>query len=282
MNFVPIGMPKQQIHSQFTYQAAETGAPWLALWEVQQAPDNVAVIRFVPDLSVHLVFDLTGQVDLEPFLLVPGMGYVDLPLPPGTQLIGLHFGIWDAFQLRETLDDATMIYTVKLDADWVFYLYFNLLDVRNQTAPNKPLLAVLQPFQAWIDAPLHNDFRRHFFAIATGAAEDADLAYSTRHRRRLYQEQYINQLPFGATRTVTQLRADLAQQHAADGTCPVSTAIFLRVVAEAALEELAKGSTVERITPFWRVVDPTDKVAKKLTCGPEFVQAQREREGIQH
>lgn len=94
-------------------------------------------------------------------------------------------------------------------------------------------------------------------------------------------EAYINQLPFGATRTVTQMRADLAQQHAADGTCPVSTAIFLRVVAEAALEELAKGSTVERITPFWRVVDPADKVAKKLTCGPEFVRAQRECEGIQ-
>lgn len=95
-------------------------------------------------------------------------------------------------------------------------------------------------------------------------------------------EAYINQLPFGTTRTVTQMRADLAQQHAADGTCPVSTAIFLRVVAEAALEQLEKGSTVERITPFWRVVDPSDKVAKKLTCGPEFVRAQRVREGIQH
>lgn len=94
-------------------------------------------------------------------------------------------------------------------------------------------------------------------------------------------EAYINQLPFGTTRTVTQMRADLAQQHAADGTCPVSTAIFLRVVAEAALEQLEKGSTMERITPFWRVVAPTDNVAKKLTCGPEFVRAQREREGIQ-
>ena len=49
---------------------------------------------------------------------------------------------------------------------------------------------------------------------------------------------YINQLPLGTTRTITQMRADLAQQHAADGTCPVSTAIFLRVVAEAALEQL--------------------------------------------
>lgn len=92
---------------------------------------------------------------------------------------------------------------------------------------------------------------------------------------------YINQLPFGTTRTITQMRADLAQQHAADGTCPVSTAIFLRVVAEAALEQLEKGASVESITPFWRVVDPADRVAKKLTCGPDFIKAQRAREGIQ-
>jgi hypothetical protein len=94
-------------------------------------------------------------------------------------------------------------------------------------------------------------------------------------------EAYINQLPFGTARTITQMRADLAQQHAANGTCPVSTAIFLRVVAEAALEQLDKGTSVESITPFWRVVDPADKVAKKLTCGPDFVKAQRAREGIQ-
>jgi hypothetical protein len=92
---------------------------------------------------------------------------------------------------------------------------------------------------------------------------------------------YINQLPLGTTRTITQMRADLAQQHAADGTCPVSTAIFLRVVAEAALEQLEKGASVESITPFWRVVDPADRVAKKLTCGPDFIKAQRAREGIQ-
>lgn len=189
MNFIPIGVPTQQNATQFTYQSTAAGLPWHGLWEILQSPDQPGAVRFVPDLSVHLVFDLTGQVDLEPFLLTMGMTYVDLPLPPGTQLIGLHFGVWDAFQLRETIDDDAMTYTVKLDADWVFYLYFNLLDVRNQTTPHKPLLAVLQPFQAWIDASLQNDFRRHFFAIATGAADDADLAYSARHRRRLYQEQ---------------------------------------------------------------------------------------------
>ncbi len=90
---------------------------------------------------------------------------------------------------------------------------------------------------------------------------------------------YINQLPYGITRTMVQMRADLAQQHAADSTCPVSTAIFLRVVAEAALDQLKEEGDVEQITPFWRVVDPADKLAQKLTCGPDFVRAQRAREG---
>ena len=91
---------------------------------------------------------------------------------------------------------------------------------------------------------------------------------------------YIQQIPRGTVRTITELRADLAQQHAADGTCPVSTAIFLRVVAEAAWEQLQKGAPIEQLTPFWRVIEPADKVAQKLTCGPDFIRAQRTREGV--
>ncbi len=188
MNFVPIGVPKQT-HTLFTYQAGDAGLPWRGHWSITQSADRPGTIRFVPDLSVHLLFDLTGQMALEPFLLAMGMSYSDLALPPGTQLIGLHFGVWDAFQLREVTDDATMIYTVKLDADWVFYLYFNLLDVCNQASSNQWLLTVLHPFQEWIDASLQNDFRQHFFEVATGAADDTNLAYSARQRRRLYQQQ---------------------------------------------------------------------------------------------
>lgn len=66
MNFIPIGVPTQQNAKQFTYQSTAAGLPWHGLWEIIQSPDQPGAVRFVPDLSVHLVFDLTGQVALDP------------------------------------------------------------------------------------------------------------------------------------------------------------------------------------------------------------------------
>lgn len=92
---------------------------------------------------------------------------------------------------------------------------------------------------------------------------------------------YIQSIPYGETRSINQLRAELAQKHNADATCPASTPIFLRVVAEAACEGLQSGKDLDSITPFWRVVEPGSRLAQKLTCGSGFLEALREREGIQ-
>jgi hypothetical protein len=91
---------------------------------------------------------------------------------------------------------------------------------------------------------------------------------------------YIQAIPPGENRSIEQLRADLAAQHQADATCPVSTAIFLRVVSEAACERLLAGAALENITPFWRVVVPGSRLAQKLECGEEFLVAQRTRETL--
>jgi hypothetical protein len=77
------------------------------------------------------------------------------------------------------------------------------------------------------------------------------------------------------------MRDALAKRHTADATCPVSTAIFLRVLAEAAFESLQAGAPLDAITPFWRVVDPGSPLARKLACGDDFLRAQREREGVE-
>ena len=58
----------------------------------------------------------------------------------------------------------------------------------------------------------------------------------------------------------------------------MSTAIFLRIVAEAALEEMEAGKAVSRITPFWRVIDAESKVAAKLPVDSEWITLQREME----
>ena len=89
---------------------------------------------------------------------------------------------------------------------------------------------------------------------------------------------YLRTIPPGQTRSVAAMRAALARAHGADATCPASTPIFLRVVAEAAWEDLEAGGDPGQITPFWRVIEPESRLAQKLSCGAEFVAAMRQRE----
>jgi hypothetical protein len=86
---------------------------------------------------------------------------------------------------------------------------------------------------------------------------------------------YMRAIPAGEVRDIVHLRADLSRLHASDATCPVTTSIFARMVAEATLEELATGKTVSDLVPFWRVIDEKSPIAAKLSCGAEFIRTQR-------
>ena len=89
-------------------------------------------------------------------------------------------------------------------------------------------------------------------------------------------ESYLRQhVPSGSTKEIQQVRRELAALHGADATCPVSTAIFLRIVAEAAWDELESGRSVAEVAPFWRVVDPRSPLAKKLRAGSQWIEQQR-------
>jgi hypothetical protein len=89
---------------------------------------------------------------------------------------------------------------------------------------------------------------------------------------------YIRQIPYGKTVAPATLRNDLALEHGAEVTCPLTTGIFLRIVAEAAYEEYQNGKPLEKVTPFWRVLDEKSNTAKKLTFGTAFIKGQREKE----
>lgn len=91
-------------------------------------------------------------------------------------------------------------------------------------------------------------------------------------------DEFINKMPCGRFITMPELRADLAIEYDCDATCPVSTAIFLRVVAEAALEQLEQGAKTADITPFWRVVAPGDKVSARLPIDQEWLEERRQEE----
>jgi len=91
---------------------------------------------------------------------------------------------------------------------------------------------------------------------------------------------YIREIPKGKSVTLVAMRRDLAFQYGADNTCPLTTGIFLRIVSEAAHEAFRKGTSLSKITPFWRVVETRSPMNKKLTFGTLFVASQRKREHL--
>ena len=91
-------------------------------------------------------------------------------------------------------------------------------------------------------------------------------------------DKYIQEIGFGKRINTKTLRKDLAIAHNADYTCPVTTGIFLRIVAEANYEKLQQGKRFEEITPFWRAIEPNSALAKKLTFGQDFLLEQIEKE----
>ena len=91
---------------------------------------------------------------------------------------------------------------------------------------------------------------------------------------------YVKDIPEGYHTELATMRSDLAAAYHVDKTCPVTAGIFLRVVAEAAFEELQQGKSIEEITPFWRMVTPQSKLAQKLECGIPFIEERRAQEGI--
>lgn len=91
-------------------------------------------------------------------------------------------------------------------------------------------------------------------------------------------ETYLNQIPKGKETTLQQMRKDLAAEYHAEYTCPVTSGIFLRIVAEKAYEEYTQGK--KRIAPFWRMISAQSPAAKKLTFGTEFLKQKRQEEGL--
>jgi hypothetical protein len=88
-------------------------------------------------------------------------------------------------------------------------------------------------------------------------------------------EDYLKEIPMGKTVKLSTLRQDLALEHQAEYTCPVTTGIFLRIVAEANYEAWQNGKALDEIAPFWRVIDEKMPLAKKLSFGSDFIQQRR-------
>ena len=86
---------------------------------------------------------------------------------------------------------------------------------------------------------------------------------------------YISRIPMGEVRRIERMRNELARKNEAQATCPVTTAIYLKVVAEVALSDLAEGKSSAQVVPFWRVIEPNSKIAKKLSCDSQVIEHYR-------
>ena len=89
---------------------------------------------------------------------------------------------------------------------------------------------------------------------------------------------YIEKIPVGKQIHFKSLRNDLALEYQADYTCPVTSGIFLRIIAEANYEKLNQGFSIQNITPFWRAIDSKSTLAKKLSFSAEFLIEQIKKE----
>jgi hypothetical protein len=110
----------------------------------------------------------------------------------------------------------------------------------------------------------------------SGVPAGSDILVSTPRE----VEQFIRRIPAGRFVDPKELREKMAAKYSVAAACPVSTGIFLRIVGEAAWEEIQQGKDASAVTPFWRVVAPGSSLEQKLSCGPAFVRRMQRREGI--
>ena len=90
-------------------------------------------------------------------------------------------------------------------------------------------------------------------------------------------EQLMRQVPPGKLTTVNRIREIIARRHRAPLCCPVTTGIFVWIIANAAEEQERQGR--KPITPFWRTLKSDGSLNEKYPGGTKRQRQQLEREG---
>ncbi|HMC29312.1 MAG TPA: hypothetical protein VKL99_00655 [Candidatus Angelobacter sp.] len=85
--------------------------------------------------------------------------------------------------------------------------------------------------------------------------------------RPLDVDALIRRVPKGKLVTMLQLREELARCSRVNVACPLCTGMFVRIAAEAAVEERRAGKKL--VTPYWRVVSSEGRLQPKFPGGTE-------------
>jgi hypothetical protein len=78
-------------------------------------------------------------------------------------------------------------------------------------------------------------------------------------------EALIRKVKKGKLVTQDEIRRRLARDFKVDVTCPITTGIFVRIVAEAAEEDLREGK--KQMIPYWRVIKADGSLNEKFPGG---------------
>ena len=90
-------------------------------------------------------------------------------------------------------------------------------------------------------------------------------------------DELMRKVPEGKLVTINKIREALAKKHSATIGCPITTGIFARIAAEAAIEAKNKGK--KDITPYWRTLKAGGVINEKYPGGAEGQKRLLETEG---
>ena len=91
-------------------------------------------------------------------------------------------------------------------------------------------------------------------------------------------EELVRAIPYGESRSVKDLRLDLADGQGADSACAVATGRHLRNLAQMVADQLAAGASVDAVAPIWRVLDESSPLLRRLAGGSRPLASRRRAE----
>jgi alkylated DNA nucleotide flippase Atl1 len=92
-------------------------------------------------------------------------------------------------------------------------------------------------------------------------------------------QEIMNKIPKGKLITVNKIREILSKKHGVRVCCPMTTGIFIWIIANTAEEEKQKGK--KNITPYWRTLKTGGFLNEKYPGGIENHKKLLEKEGFE-
>ena len=90
-------------------------------------------------------------------------------------------------------------------------------------------------------------------------------------------EEIVKAIPEGEVMTIGQIRRKLADEARADFTCPITTGIFLKIIAYASEDEFLRSGEG---APYWRVVQNNGNLNEGFPGGANRQASLLERDGV--